>query len=136
MKNTKTTYSSLLALLLSIVGVYGEDKTNTYKIFNHGESVTNTINKELKHVGYSAVVTTLQQAKTTYQDSNWKNCIEYCLTIQDILKKRGIESEIEVVKTGSYSEHAIIRFEEKGRTITYSNGKVVPNGKYSGRKVK
>ena len=120
------------------MNAYTEPVTNPtlINVYSQGtkesrESVTNKITEELRGTGYSAASTTLEQAKKTYKHSNWKNCIEYALTIQDVLKKNGVDSQIEIVK-GGYEEHAIIRFEENGKIITYSNGKIVPNMKYSG----
>ena len=98
--------------------------------FTAYSDTTNDIAKALKYTGYSGIGTTVEQAKLNH-NGTWKNCIQYAFAIQDVLKNKGIKSSIEIMNS-----HAIIRFQEKGKTITYSNGKVVPNSKYSsGRKI-
>jgi len=104
-------------VLLIIIGC-----ASTWSEIQASEGVTNRISKALRGISYSAKPLTVQQAKFNHQ-GNYLNCIQFAYKIKDIVP----DAKIFVVG----GNHAIIEVVEKGRTITYSNGKVVRSFGYS-----
>lgn len=87
-----------------------------------GGSITNKIAKALKNTGYQEKPMTLRQAKQDH-DGNWLNCIQFCIRIKEI------DPNAKIYEVGG--KHAIVELtDEKGKLITYSNGKIVKNSSY------